>query len=329
MQISIIIPLHNKGKYIAQTLASIQEQTYENWEAIVVENYSTDNGPDVVRKIAAKEARILLIEAPKEVRGPGAARNIGLDFAQGGWVLFLDADDLLEREYLENMLNVADNNPDASIIAAPWKQFIQKDGQNERGCQLKEPAGYQQNGNGLEGSAIGFTCWAVHAAIIRRNWLHGERIWPVELDKYLAEDTAFWFRVVWAAKVAYCSFPGALYRAQTIGCRTNYNPDAWFEGCHQAIKSNLAFIASGGIEPSLQQKITLIRAYSNLYIQSKTERNKKVADKSLKHAKHWLMSACNEGKEIDFHMRLRKLFGIAMYENLKFLLQKLNKWQRN
>lgn len=317
MKISVIIPLHNKGKYIAETLASVREQTFSDWETIVVENYSTDNGPDVVRSIEAIDDRIQLVGAPAEVRGPGAARNFGISIAQGDWILFLDADDLIENHYLKNMLSAAEENPDATIIATPWKIFDDRNDENQITFQLKEPAGYKQKGKGLLDYAIGYTCWATHAAIIRRLWLQGDRVWPVELDKYLAEDTAFWFRAVLNATVVYCPYSGALYRSQTPGCRTNYSPEAWFQGNHNTIKSNLAFIASRGLVPSLQQKANLVRAYSNLYNKALLAGNKTIADKSLIEAERWLELMYEESFWLGRHMWLRKLLGIGLYEKLK------------
>ena len=76
--LSVIIPLRNKGGFIQATLESIVDQPYEKLEMLFVENGSTDCGPDIVREFAQKDQRIRLIQAPEEVRGPGAARNLGI-----------------------------------------------------------------------------------------------------------------------------------------------------------------------------------------------------------------------------------------------------------
>ena len=202
---SIIIPLHNKGQYLAETLASVQAQAFTDWEMIVVENHSSDNGPAQVEHAAAFDPRIRLLRAPESVRGPGAARNLGLGVAQGEWVLFLDADDLLDASYLASLMRIHTAEPEAVIVASPWVEF-RYDATPSEGV-VKYPAGYLNNGLGVEAFGIALTCWAVHAAMIRRSWLT-ERKWPEELDGYLAEDTAFWFRVVCGAKIAYSDFPG-------------------------------------------------------------------------------------------------------------------------
>lgn len=71
--VSIITALHNKYDYIAETIASVQSQTHRDWEMIVVENGSTDDGPEIVRRMASADSRIRLFVSERQ--GPGAARN--------------------------------------------------------------------------------------------------------------------------------------------------------------------------------------------------------------------------------------------------------------
>ncbi len=97
--ISIVIPLYNKGKYIARALDSVFAQTFEDYEVIVVDDGSTDNGPDVVRQYA--DLRLRLIKQANA--GPGAARNRGIKESNAKYVAFLDSDD----EWLPNFLAVS------------------------------------------------------------------------------------------------------------------------------------------------------------------------------------------------------------------------------
>ncbi len=96
----IIIPLYNKEKTIERTIRSIQRQRYGDWEIIVVDDGSTDRGPDKV--IAMNDGRIRLIR--QENAGPGAARNRGVVEADSPCIAFLDADDEWEPWYLENAI---------------------------------------------------------------------------------------------------------------------------------------------------------------------------------------------------------------------------------
>ena len=95
--VSIIMPSYNTAQYIAETIQSVINQTYQNWELIIVDDCSSDDTDIVVGKI--KDPRIKYI---KNQRNSGAAvsRNRALRMANGRWVAFLDSDDLLKPEKL-------------------------------------------------------------------------------------------------------------------------------------------------------------------------------------------------------------------------------------
>jgi peptidoglycan/xylan/chitin deacetylase (PgdA/CDA1 family) len=99
--LSVIIPAHNAAGTLGETLASLQSQTFLHWEAIVVDDASTDATSEVTRTVAAADPRVRVIAGPGN--GPGAARNEGIAHASADWLLFLDADDLIEPEHLERM----------------------------------------------------------------------------------------------------------------------------------------------------------------------------------------------------------------------------------
>lgn len=106
--VSIIMPSYNTGKYIAETIQSVQKQTYENWELILVDDCSTDNTDEVVRSFLCDER----IRYYKNERNSGAAisRNKALREAKGRWIAFLDSDDLWKPEKLERQIRFMKNN---------------------------------------------------------------------------------------------------------------------------------------------------------------------------------------------------------------------------
>ncbi|MBP2656384.1 MAG: glycosyltransferase family 2 protein [Firmicutes bacterium] len=101
--ISIIIPAYNVEKYIGECLQSIQQQTVENWQAIIVEDGSTDKTPEIVENIIAHDSRFRLIRQTNA--GVSAARNTGLQAASGMYVAFLDGDDMWAPTFLEELLS--------------------------------------------------------------------------------------------------------------------------------------------------------------------------------------------------------------------------------
>jgi glycosyltransferase involved in cell wall biosynthesis len=320
--VSIVIPLHDKGRYVADTITSIQAQTVLNWEAIVVENGSSDDGPERIDKISALDPRIRLVRAPESVLGPGAARNIGLDNATGEWVLFLDADDELDPRYLEHMLNTVSRHPDSEVVASPWVEF--EAGKTPDEGIVKYPAGFNADVHRIEDSAIAHTCWAVHAAIVRREWLLSRK-WPEELDEYLAEDTAFWFRVVCGAKVVYSDNPGAFYRTQTDNCRTDFSARAWFEGNHRAALANVEYLKELGRMPSRAQMDTLVRHYEDLYERARRAGEIEVANQALVIATEWLRKLGSTHGLQPTAISLRRVIGISNFYNLKSLKRAFTK----
>lgn len=116
--ISIIIPLYNKEKYIKEVLDSVAKQTFKDFEVIVVDDGSTDNGSIVVEKYP--DNRIHLIK--KQNGGVSSARNYGLQFTQGEYIFYLDGDDKLESNALSELIDLTKKYPDCDIYAG---NFIQ------------------------------------------------------------------------------------------------------------------------------------------------------------------------------------------------------------
>ena len=100
--VSVIIPMYNAEPYIRRCLQSLLDQTYRNWEAIVIDDGSTDRGADICREFAAADSRIRVFS--QENGGVSAARNRGLDIAQGEYLFFLDSDDAIHPLLLEEMI---------------------------------------------------------------------------------------------------------------------------------------------------------------------------------------------------------------------------------
>lgn len=104
--VSIIIPVYNVEKYIRNCIESVQVQTYENWEMILVDDGSPDKCGEICDEYAAKDNRIEVIH--KENGGQAQARNRGLDVCHGEYVSFLDSDDFLHPGSLSYMVGLAE-----------------------------------------------------------------------------------------------------------------------------------------------------------------------------------------------------------------------------
>ncbi len=106
--ISIIIPCYNIEKYISKTLESVFNQTYQNFEIILVDDGSKDNTGKLLDDYSKKDKRIKVIHKVNE--GVSQARNIGIENAVGEYIYFLDGDDLIENNLLERANEVFENN---------------------------------------------------------------------------------------------------------------------------------------------------------------------------------------------------------------------------
>jgi len=103
--ISIITPCYNAEKFIAQTIESVRNQTYSNWEMLIIDDCSTDNSKQIINRFSATDPRITLIEL-KENKGTAYAKNQGLDAAKGNFIAFIDADDVWLPEKIEKQVEV-------------------------------------------------------------------------------------------------------------------------------------------------------------------------------------------------------------------------------
>jgi glycosyltransferase involved in cell wall biosynthesis len=123
VKISVIIPLYNKGRHIERTISTVLQQTVSNFEIIVVDDGSTDDG--AVKVCQINDTRIRLIS--QKNKGAAAARNLGILNSQSDFVAFLDADDEWDSDHLNTLLNLRSKFPDAVIYGTAW-DYIRLDG---------------------------------------------------------------------------------------------------------------------------------------------------------------------------------------------------------
>jgi glycosyltransferase involved in cell wall biosynthesis len=172
LPVSAVIPLYNKGRHVERSIASILAQTLPAREIIVVDDGSTDDGPERVREIARSEAKVSLIRQPN--RGPGAARNTGLAAATGKYVSFLDADDTWLPAYLETAVSMLED-PSANVTIV-WTGFLASTGVGMRARDVDGIGGVYEIRPGAELSMVNrimrfiCTCSAVMRTDVVRKW---------------------------------------------------------------------------------------------------------------------------------------------------------------
>lgn len=120
--ISVIIPLYNKEKTILSTLNSIRNQTLRNWECIVVDDGSSDNSCKIIEEL--HDERIRLIK--KENGGPSSARNFGLQYAKGEWIIYMDADDVFFENAFDIFEDLIKSHSSIKCFCANFKLLVGK-----------------------------------------------------------------------------------------------------------------------------------------------------------------------------------------------------------
>lgn len=184
--VSVIIPTYNSANYLYHALKSVIEQTYTNWEAIVVDNHSNDNTDDIVKGF--HDDRINLYEIHNE-GVISASRNLGIRVAKGEWIAFLDSDDGWFKDKLSIVVSQLDGCDfifhDLNIIYEKKKKIYQP--KKIQGRQVRSPV---QTDLLINGSPI-----ANSSVVVRKRLL--ERIGGIDESPEMVgcEDYNAWLRI--------------------------------------------------------------------------------------------------------------------------------------
>lgn len=115
---SVIIPVYNGGRYLAEAIESVLEQTYRRWEIIVVDDGSTDNSAEVAKRFSGLAQYVY-----QDHLGAGAARNKGVSLAAGEFIAFLDADDIWSKDKLSLQMGAFNTDPSLEMVQGHVRQF--------------------------------------------------------------------------------------------------------------------------------------------------------------------------------------------------------------
>ena len=130
-KVSVIIPVYNTEKYLRKCLDSVCNQTLSDIEIICVNDCSTDNSFEILKKYASKDDRIKLIDF-KENKGAAVARNTGIDEAKGEYIGFVDSDDFIDLDFYEKLYNKAiETGADVTKSNLIFENFCNEDNNKE------------------------------------------------------------------------------------------------------------------------------------------------------------------------------------------------------
>lgn len=124
--VSIIVPCYNHEKFIAETIESAYNSSYQNLEVIIVNDGSKDNSEQVVRLLQKKYHKLVYVY--QENGGPASARNHGIKIAKGKYVLPLDADDLISPDYIQKCVEILESNQSVKLVYCNAEFFGERTG---------------------------------------------------------------------------------------------------------------------------------------------------------------------------------------------------------
>lgn len=119
--VSVIVPCYNLATYLPETLNSIMDQSFSNWECIIVDDGSTDDSAEIAHVFANKDSRFRIISLNNS--GVAIARNIGVEASLGKYLLFLDADDIITTCYMESAVYALEADPSLTVVYGKAERF--------------------------------------------------------------------------------------------------------------------------------------------------------------------------------------------------------------
>jgi glycosyltransferase involved in cell wall biosynthesis len=216
--VSVIVPAFNYGPLIGQTLESLLNQTYSNWECLVIDDGSMDNTPHIVRSYCTSEPRIKYYYQSNS--GLSSARNTGIKYSKGRYIQFLDADDLLEKRKLEHHVRYLENNREVEIVYGGVRYFKTESPDERKYSMFKNDKRWMPEVSGA-GEDI-FTAllydniMVVSSPLLRRLVVDGVGYFDTNIDALA--DWDYWIR---------CASAG--FRFQYLECEETLSLIRWHQ----------------------------------------------------------------------------------------------------
>lgn len=189
--VSIIMPVYNNAEYLKEAIESIINQTYQNWELIVIDDGSVDESCNIIMSYLKKEKRIKLIS--RENMGLVYSLNEGIEYARGEFIARMDGDDLCSPDKIEKQINYMWENPDVQIVGTNVKLFFEE-GVSEK--LKRESEVNQRHWNEKIDSENRFMSNMEGFKVVHATWMIRKCVFE-QIGKYeneITEDGEFLFR---------------------------------------------------------------------------------------------------------------------------------------
>lgn len=246
--VSVIVPAYNAMTYLPETIANLLEQTYTDFEVVVVNDGSTDNIEEWVTQIS--DSRVRLVS--QENKGLATARNTGIKASQGEYLAFLDADDLWESTKLAKQVQVLDSHPEVGLVYS-WVTYIAQEGKT-----TGRTVSYQAEGDVWRELVQKNLIECGSVPMVRLSCLEKVGLFDEQLS-YLnvGEDWDMWLRIAARYPFKVIKEPLVYYRQLSGSASKN---------CEQVAKSFRAVIEKAFADAPLELLPLRNKSYGNAYL---------------------------------------------------------------
>lgn len=192
--VSIIIPTYNRAHIISDTLNSVLAQTYSNWECIVVDDGSTDNTEGILASFIEKDGRFQYLHRPNNrLKAASTCRNIGFEHSKGSYIQYLDSDDMISENKLQEQVAILNNTSNYSIATCRWGRFRTLGGEIKMIEHLETYQSFDSVELFLTALANSMGYFPPHCYLIKRKLIEKSGGWNEYLS--LNDDCEFMMRL--------------------------------------------------------------------------------------------------------------------------------------
>lgn len=259
--ISVIVPVYNAEKHLSRCIDSILNQTFSNFELLLIDDGSKDSSGTICEKYAKQDYRVIVFHQSNA--GVSATRNCGLNRAIGDWIIFVDADDYLYSDALDNLFR----NSTADLIVAGYTHYGILSNKNVLHSPAHMRIDIKNNGSILKQTVHNYLttpwCKLFSRKIICKNNLKFDE------TLFYGEDTDFIFRYLYLVNsIQFVSNPVYHYcDAENSFWKYNFNASS-FKKIIRATNRNFSLLEEKTNESFLEIQSTFLRDYSSLYLRS-------------------------------------------------------------
>ncbi len=312
IKVSVIIPFYKVENYAAKCLESVVSQTLTDIEILCVDDSSPDSSIDIIKKYAERDNRIRIFRHEKN-RGLGAARNTGIANAAGQYIFFLDSDDWLLKDGLQQLYEAAQRY-DVKVVSAPFQRYVEASDSYKR-TRVKEKGIFRFTNKNF--ASLEYNVFKLyHSSIFKDPDIR----FP---NRLIHEDVEFYWKVFTIHSCIYClENPVLVYRIRATSIMNSKKSDDYCDNNIQLIKNIFLFLEKKNLTETYREAFT--REYYHFYYMGSTFDAEKFSRElgpffrmhnfklgfSMRRIRKWFFN-----KKFNQNERTLRLFGVYLMKN--------------